>query len=96
MRKLASDAPLYVCQVQCAMAVSKGLRRLCLILCHTTVRPLSCGKVGWKGTLSGIAGIMGLVSELISRLASKIAKSSSNFENLIDGRFSVSYSCCLL
>lgn len=59
------------------MAVTKGLRRFCMILCHTMVRPLSCGKVGWKSTLPG-AVIMGLVSELIS-----IAKSSSNSEFVI-------------
>lgn len=73
------------------MAASKGLRRFCLVLCHTIVRPLSCGKGGQKGTLPGIVGIMDLVSELIS-----IAKSSSNLENLTDGRFAAAYSCCLL
>lgn len=31
-----------------------------------------CGKVDWKGTLSGIVGIMGLFSQLISLLANKI------------------------
>lgn len=59
------------------------MSRFCLLLCHTVARPLSCGKVDWKGTLSGIVGIMGLFSELISLPADKIAKSKSNFENLI-------------
>ena len=65
------------------MAVSKGLSRFCLLLCHTIARPLSCGKVDWKGTLSGVVGIMGLFSELVNLLSKKIAKSSSNFEHLI-------------
>lgn len=65
------------------MAVSKGLSRFCLFLCRTIDRPLPCGRVDWKGTLSGIVRIMGLSSELIGLLANKIAKSSSKFENLI-------------
>lgn len=59
------------------------LWQFCLVLCHTIARPLFCGKADWKGTLSGIIGIMGLFSEFLTLLAMKIGKSSSNLENLI-------------
>lgn len=75
------------------MAECKGLSRFCLLLCHTIARPLSCGKVDWKGTLSGIVGIMGLFSEIVSLPTDKMVKSSSDFENLI--RWEVCRGCCL-